>query len=233
MQATARRLSVVSATSTPRRRLIRDVRPTRASLAMPPPIQVELVPYSTAWPESASLYRHSLSLVLGTRLLAVHHVGSTAVPGLSAKPIIDLMPVLDSISSLDDSLPELERIGFRSWGELGIPGRHYFTKDSETGVRLIQLHCFQLGSPHIERHLAFRDYLISHPVVASRYLAEKQRCASLHPADSHAYSGCKADWIIRVESEAITWYRHTTAKPRANKAVQPTASPLSVFHDSP
>jgi GrpB-like predicted nucleotidyltransferase (UPF0157 family) len=97
--------------------------------------------------------------------------------------------------------------GYRGWGELGIPGRRYFTRDSESGTRVAQLHCFAQGSPHIERHLAFRDYLRAHPSIASAYASEKLRCAGLHSGDSHQYSDCKAYWIIRVETEALHWYR--------------------------
>lgn len=135
-------------------------------------------------------------------------MGSTAVPGLAAKPIVDLMPVVTDISLIDDSETVFERLGFRAWGELGISGRRYFTRETASGTRVTQLHCFALGSPHIERHLAFRDYLRAHPPIAFAYQSEKRRCSDLHPRDSHAYSDCKADWIMRVESEALQWYRN-------------------------
>ncbi len=156
---------------------------------MPPPIRVEIVPYSTTWPESAQREIDHLHIVLGSALSTIHHIGSTAIPSLAAKPVIDLMPVLDDMGVLDDSLPSLEQIGYRSWGELGIPGRRYLTKDAETGTRLFQLHCFQLGSLQTERHLAFRDYLRSHPALIAAYQNEKQRCADLHRSDSHAKIG--------------------------------------------
>ncbi len=174
---------------------------------MPPAIRVEIVPYSATWPESARQEIDHLTLALGSALSAIHHIGSTAIPGLGAKPIIDLMPVFTDIELLDDLLPALANLGYQCWGELGIPGRRYLTKNSETGTRLVQLHGFQLGSLHIERHLAFRDYLRANPGLLGDYQTEKLRCACLHPADSHAYSDCKADWIIRVELKAIDWYR--------------------------
>ncbi len=174
---------------------------------MPPPIRVEIVPYSAAWPEAAQREIEQLTLTLGPVLCGVHHIGSTAVPGLSAKPIFDLMPVSADISLVDDAVPTLERLGYRCWGELGILGRRYFTRDTEAGTRVAQLHCFSQGSPHVERHLAFRDYLRAHHAIASAYQSEKQRCSDLHSNDSHAYSDCKADWIVRIESEALRWYR--------------------------
>jgi GrpB-like predicted nucleotidyltransferase (UPF0157 family) len=179
------------------------------STAMPPPIRVELFPYSAAWPEIAQREIEQLTHALGTVLSRVHHIGSTAIPGLAAKPIYDLMPVTADITLIDRVLPVFESLGYRSWGELGIAGRRYFTRDTGKGAREAQLHCFQVDSPHVERHLAFRDYLRSHPAIRSAYHHEKKRCASLHSNDSHAYSACKADWIIRAEAEALCWHRNS------------------------
>jgi GrpB-like predicted nucleotidyltransferase (UPF0157 family) len=176
---------------------------------MPPPIRVEIVPYSEEWPECAQREIERLTDALGSVLYGVHHVGSTAVPGLAAKPIFDLMPVAADMSLIDDAVAIFERLGYHGWGELGISGRRYFTRDTESGTRKAQLHCFQMDSPHVERHLAFRDYLRAHPAICSSYQSEKLRCSLLHPRDSHAYSDCKADWIIRVEAEALHWYRNT------------------------
>lgn len=173
---------------------------------MPPPIKVEIVPYSVAWPGIALRELERLCGARGSVFDVVHHIGSTAVPGLAAKPILDLMAVAADVCHFDEAVPVLERLGYRGWGELGISGRRYFTQDLEGVGRVVQLHCFAEGSPHIERHLAFRDYLRAHPDVASAYQGEKERCACLHADDSHAYSDCKADWIIRVEAEALRWY---------------------------
>lgn len=195
--------------SPPARRVLARDRPTEAFPIMPPPIRVEIVPYSSSWQELAQLEIQQLTHVVGPFLCDVHHIGSTAVPGLAAKSILDLMPVTSDIEFIDCAMPAFERLGYCSWGELGISGRRYFTRDSKTGNRVVQLHCFQQGSAHIERHLAFRDYLRAHPATRSAYEQEKRRCANRFPADSHAYSDCKADWIVRVENEALKCYRST------------------------
>lgn len=174
---------------------------------MPPPFRVEIQPSSRDWPAIAQAEALKLQAALGTLLLAVHHIGSTAVPGLAAKPVIDLMPVVSDLALLDHSRAALEGVGCQWWGELGITGRRYCTRDSASGARLVQLHCFQDGSPHIQRHLAFRDFLRAHPARAAAYEAEKRRCASVHPDNSHAYSDCKAGWIAAVEAEALEWDR--------------------------
>lgn len=121
-----------------------------------------------------------------------------------AKPILDLLPVAPSLTALDALRPALEGLGYEWWGELGLPGRRYCTLDDATsGKRRVQLHTYEVGSPEIVRHLAFRDYLREHPQVALAYQMEKQRCRCLHRQDSHAYSDCKSDWIRRIEAVAL------------------------------
>src|SRR5690242_10560060 len=103
---------------------------------MPPPIRVELVPHDGSWAAGATAEGERLTAALGPVLLAVHHVGSTAIPGIAAKPILDLLPVVVSIDALDERRPDLEVIGYEWWGELGLPGRRYCTRgDPVTGRR--------------------------------------------------------------------------------------------------
>jgi GrpB-like predicted nucleotidyltransferase (UPF0157 family) len=147
-----------------------------------------------------------LAAALGPILLAVHHVGSTAIPGIMAKPIVDLLPVVTDLNALDAHQRKLVALGYAWWGEFGLPGRRYCTRDdAATGQRLTQLHCYVFGSAEINRHLAFRDYLRQQPDVARAYEREKLRCRELHPNDSHAYSDCKSQWIVAIEAEALQW----------------------------
>jgi GrpB-like predicted nucleotidyltransferase (UPF0157 family) len=142
---------------------------------------------------------------LGPILVTVHHIGSTSVPGLAAKPIMDLMPVVTDLGDLDRDHERIESLGYGWHGEFGIPGRRYCTLSNENGLRLVQLHFFQAESPQIERHLAFRDYLRAHPETAAAYEKEKCRARDLHPNDSHAYTDQKAMWIQNVEAKALQW----------------------------
>lgn len=173
---------------------------------MPEAIAVELRPHDPAWPAAAAAEGRALGDLLGPVLLTVHHIGSTAIPAIRAKPILDLMPVVTDLPSLDARRDAIEAAGFRWRGEYGLAGRRYCTKDDPaTGRRLAQLHFYAAGDRAIDRHLAFRDYLNAHPAVAGAYQAEKQRCRALHPDDSHAYSDCKHDWIRRTEADALAW----------------------------
>ena len=85
--------------------------------------------YSPEWPAQFRREAARLKTLMGDELVAVHHIGSTSVPGLAAKPIIDLMPLARDIARFDALSPVLEEAGYRAWGEYGLPGRRYFTRD--------------------------------------------------------------------------------------------------------
>lgn len=173
---------------------------------MPPPLKVELVAHDPHWAAAATAEGERLGAALGSMLLAVHHVGSTAILEICAKPILDLMPVVASLERLDESRRILEGLGYDWWGEFGLAQRRYCTRDDpDTHRRVVQLHCYASGCAEITRHLAFRDYLRSRPDLAHEYEREKRRCRALHPDDSHAYGACKGDWITLIENQALAW----------------------------
>ena len=172
---------------------------------LPAPIPVILDEYNSKWPHLAEDYAHQLRSI-GPNLLAVHHIGSTAIPNLTAKPIIDLMPVVASLLLLDQNRLAVEALGFQWYGELGISGRRYCTLSGRNGLRKAQLHFYEANSPHITRHLAFRDYLRAHRHIALEYQAEKHRAQKLFPNNSHEYSEEKSAWIKEVEAKALDWF---------------------------
>ena len=175
---------------------------------MPAAIPVELWPHSPDWAVAAEEAAKRLHSVLGANVLVVHHIGSTSIPGICAKPIVDLMPVVSSVRWFDEQTALLLSLGFRSWGEYGIEGRRYCTlEDGATGKRKFQLHAFEVDHPAIERHLAFRDYLRAHPEVALAYDAEKRRCQALYPRDSHAYTDAKSGWIASQLEAAVAYWK--------------------------
>jgi GrpB-like predicted nucleotidyltransferase (UPF0157 family) len=143
---------------------------------------------------------------LGSIIVTVHHIGSTSVRGLAAKPIIDLMPLVTALADLDPERSRVEALGYRWHGEFGVPGRRYCTLSDEGGERIVQLHFFKVDSPQVQRHIAFRDYLRAHPEVAGAYEREKRRARDLHPNDSHAYTDEKAAWIEHIEARALIWF---------------------------
>jgi GrpB-like predicted nucleotidyltransferase (UPF0157 family) len=166
---------------------------------MPSPIKVLLMPHDRRWAGLATAEAERIQAATGTTFLAIHHIGSTAIPGIAAKPILDLLPVAKEMETLDAARSAIESLSYSWHGEFGLPGRRYCKlDDASTGERRIQLHCYAKGDPAIVSHLAFRDYLLERPEIAKAYEQEKWRCAEFHPQDSHAYSDCKSDWIRRI-----------------------------------
>jgi GrpB-like predicted nucleotidyltransferase (UPF0157 family) len=173
-------------------------------MADPLPHKVNLVAYDSEWPMRAALESARIGGAIGPNLRTIEHFGSTAVPGLIAKPVIDLMAVVANLEDLDWRRPCVEALGYEWHGEFGIAGRRFCTL-TQAGVRLVHLHAYPQDSGQIGRHLAFRDYLRAHPEVARAYEAEKRRAAAVHPNDSIAYNGEKAAWLLCEEARAMVW----------------------------
>jgi hypothetical protein len=102
----------------------------------------------------------------------------------------------------------MERLGYEVMGEFGIEGRRYFRRDDPTGRRTHQIHAFAEGSPHVRRHLAFRDFMRAHPGLAGQYGELKRSLAAAHPHDMDAYMDGKDGFIKEMEARALEWIRH-------------------------
>lgn len=173
----------------------------------PSVIPVQLVPHRDEWAGMAKAESARIADVLGDNLIAVHHVGSTAIPGIMAKAIVDLMPMVRDLANVDAKEGALRDIGYKWHGEFGLDGRRFCSKaDPKTGKRIFQLHIFAEGNEHARRMLAFRDYMRAHPLIAKAYEMEKIRAASLQPGDTTKYNAEKNEWIRRTETDALAWY---------------------------
>jgi GrpB-like predicted nucleotidyltransferase (UPF0157 family) len=170
------------------------------------PSQYTFTDYSPAWPVAFNQEAERLKSLLADELITVHHIGSTSIPGLAAKPIIDLLPLVHTIETLDGLTPMLEHAGYQAWGEYGLAGRRYFTKD-RGAYRTHNIHIYQVDNPDIERHLAFCAYLRNHSQLCDEYAALKREVYARHPSDIAAYNDGKNAWIKAIEAEALEWYR--------------------------
>ncbi len=168
------------------------------------PRPVALAPHDPQWAVRAEALIADLHAAAPGAFTALHPIGSTAVPGLAAKPVIDLLGEAGDLAAIEAARAALEGLGWRWRGENGAAGRRYFTMDDpETGARAAHLHVHAAGDPMIAWHLAFRDRLRAEPAVVAAYAREKQRCAALHPDDSGAYAACKKAWTDGVAAEAV------------------------------
>lgn len=161
--------------------------------------------YDAGWPAA---YQHEalrIKEVLGGNLLQIFHIGSTSIPGLKAKPIIDVLPVVSDIELVDSCQQDFSLLGYEYLGEFGMPGRRYLRKGGDH--RTHQIHIFQYDNvTDILRHLAFRDYLRCHPHVCAAYGELKSRLALQHPKDLDAYCIGKESLVQQIERDALQWY---------------------------
>lgn len=139
--------------------------------------------------------------------IALHHIGSTAIPGIPAKPVIDMLGAVPELGQLDRRTVELRALGYVAMGAYGIEGRRYFLKKDAAGRHTHHLHVYPEGSVHIERHLAFRDYLRQHPERAADYAALKLGLTNGWARSREAYQDGKAPFIMQTERKALDWCR--------------------------
>jgi GrpB-like predicted nucleotidyltransferase (UPF0157 family) len=167
--------------------------------------RVAVVPYDPAWQESYQRESERIVDALGAVVVAIHHIGSTAIPGIVAKPIVDMLLEVSDIGTLDRDTPRLERLGYEARGEFGIPGRRYFRRNDEGGCRTHHVHAFAAGSAEAQRHLAFRDFMVAHPEEASTYGALKAQLAAQYPNDMDGYMDGKDAYVKAQQARAVAW----------------------------
>lgn len=161
--------------------------------------------YDTSWPAKYEAEAKAIAEILGDELVAIHHIGSTSVPGLSAKPIIDIMPVVKNIEAVDRFSAQFEALGYEVMGEYGICGRRYFRKGGDD--RTHHVHVFEESNRlDIDRHLAVRDFLRTHPDDAKAYGELKTKLAAEFPKDIEGYCDGKDEFVKSLERRAMAFF---------------------------
>jgi GrpB-like predicted nucleotidyltransferase (UPF0157 family) len=169
--------------------------------------RITLEPHSPDWATRFQTVKAQLLEVLGRTghggaVWSCTHVGSTAVPGLLAKPVVDVCVEVYPESLNEAQIGALERLGFAYKGEAGVPGRQFFRDDPRT----VHIHVYTLDSEEPVNHWLFRDYLTTHPEHAVRYAALKTELAARHGDDREAYTLGKQGFIQETLALARHWW---------------------------
>jgi len=157
-----------------------------------------VVPYDPIWPKIFVRIRDEIATALGPTALEIEHIGSTSVPGLAAKPVIDIDVVIPAESDLSLVIGQLSQLGYSYEGERGIEGRHAFAQPSRLPTH--HLYICAAGNRELGRHIAFRDYLRANPDAARAYGLLKKRLANRFGSDREGYTNAKTAFIADVLS---------------------------------
>ena len=166
--------------------------------------EIEVVKYDPNWAIKFDIERVMLQEALGSNALNIEHIGSTAVFGLAAKPVIDILVAVSSLNILDTKDEKMASLGYEAKGENGIEGRRYFQKGGNQ--RTHHVHVFQAGDESLIRHRAFKEYLIAYPEITREYGEIKKQAASDCQNNIMLYMSMKNEFIRKHEKLAMRWY---------------------------
>ncbi len=161
---------------------------------------VYIVAYDPSWPTLFAQERNRLFETVRQWIEEVEHVGSTAIPGLDAKPVIDLMVGLKSMADASSCVEPLTNLGYSYWAEGAQPHHNLFVRfvDPKMSARTHNLHLVEAGGQYWKDRLLFRDYLRKHPETAKEYAKLKYMLSTRHRDDREAYTAAKADFVSEV-----------------------------------
>jgi GrpB-like predicted nucleotidyltransferase (UPF0157 family) len=162
-----------------------------------------VVPYDAQWTVQFQQEAESIREALQPLVVAIHHIGSTSIPAMCAKPVIDILLEVSDIEAVDCYNEQMRQLGYVAKGEFGIAGRRFFLKGEIH--RTHHIHAFMAGSPEVLRHLLFRDYMIAHPVDAERYGVLKRKLAQQYRYDNEGYCTGKDAFIKEIDQKAADW----------------------------
>jgi GrpB-like predicted nucleotidyltransferase (UPF0157 family) len=166
---------------------------------------VEICEYDVKWPLKFEKQKSDIMKAIGNKVVAIEHIGSTAVPGLGAKPIIDIMVGLQKLRDADDCIDPLKKIGYEYVPELEveIPERRYFHKSPSSVLKKhYHLHMVQIHGEFWKVQILFRDYLRTHSDSAQEYFRLKKELAAKYRLNREAYTEAKTSFIRSTISKA-------------------------------
>jgi GrpB-like predicted nucleotidyltransferase (UPF0157 family) len=159
------------------------------------------------WNHHFEVIKDVLKDIFSNQCIGIYHIGSTAIPGMPAKPIIDVMVTVNDINSVDALNETMKKAHYIPKGENGIPGRRYYQKFAADGIEHVEhIHCFEQDNPLVKEHLIFRDYLRIDKEAFDAYLAVKTEAAKRYPFNPDQYTKYKSDCIKRILKRARTYF---------------------------
>jgi GrpB-like predicted nucleotidyltransferase (UPF0157 family) len=166
---------------------------------------VIIVDYDPTWPQQFEEEKVHILATISDYITEVEHIGSTSIPGLGAKPIIDIMVVIRDPALVECCIEPLRTLGYEYMGEYGVPGRHYFRKPGGEAFekRTHHLHMYEKGHEQRALHLLFREYLRMYPESARRYDLLKRELATTYASDREAYTEAKTEFIRSIIRASI------------------------------
>ena len=172
-----------------------------------------LVPYDGGWAEQFEEIKAELTAIFGELAVDIQHFGSTAVKGMRAKPIIDVMVIVNDISAVDTLNERMKTAEYVAKGENGIEGRRYFQKFAADGVNHTQhIHCYEKDNPHAADELMFRDYLSENKEAFDAYLKVKTEAAEKFRFSPSEYTDYKTACIKEIMEKAKQFFSNKTKK---------------------
>jgi len=165
-----------------------------------------IVPYNPIWKDFFATEAKILSKQLGTSLVAIHHIGSTSITDMPAKPIIDILIEVTSLLRLDESSQAFAARDYEVRGEYEMPERRYFSKKPTEEVLGYHIHAYKVGDYQIRRHLGFRDYLQQKPHIAAQYVEIKRKLSNSDGVLVESYQNAKKPWVDRISLEALRYF---------------------------
>jgi GrpB-like predicted nucleotidyltransferase (UPF0157 family) len=163
-----------------------------------------VVPYSSVWPGEFEREKEKLLTAIGKWVVAIEHIGSTAIPGLAAKPTVDILVAIDNLKNGPQIVGPLKRLGYVYVAEYEseLPERRYFYKGS-CAEDSFHLHVVEKNTSFWHRHIAFRDYLRTHPIEMQAYARLKIDLAAQFKTDRSGYTDAKTSFIKSIEEKAL------------------------------
>jgi len=166
-------------------------------------MDIRLSEFDEQWAVQFAAEADFLTHIFADQIIDVQHFGSTSVPFLKAKPVIDMLIIVKDIEKIDDWNNDMRNLGYDVAGEWGIEGRRLFRKGGDE--RTHHIHFYQEHNPHIHRHLVVRDYLRAHSQEVSQYSQFKEELAQKFTT-TNEYSPAKKEFVTQLEKRALQWF---------------------------